>query len=147
MPSRPGKPKRKRLGRRTTAAMAVVIVVLVIGAYFGYTTFLSPRVKFEPVSVIIPAGVGKNSNLNFSPAVVKLVIGVNNTVIWVNRDVVNHTVDAILVPQGAVKFSSGGPIMPGQNFTVTLTVPGSYTYQCDLHPQWMQGGIVVKQAS
>ena len=145
MPTNAGRPRRKRFGKKTVAAIAVVIVVLIVGTYFAYTFFLAPPPKIEPVTVTIPEGVGKNTNLNFSPVVVKLVIGVNNTVTWVNRDVTNHTVDATQVPQGAARFSSGGPLLPGQSFTVTFTVPGDYEYQCDLHPQWMMGAIVVKQ--
>jgi len=147
MPTKPGSPNRKRFGRKTVAAIAVIILILIVGTYFAYTIFIAPRfVKIEPVTVTIPAGVGKDSSLNFSPVVVKVVIGVNNTVVWVNRDVVNHTVDATQVPQGASKFSSGGPIMPGQTFTMTFTVPGDYVYQCSIHPEWMQGAVIVKQS-
>ena len=33
----------------------------------------------------------------------------------------------------------------GQTFTVTLTVPGSYKYNCSIHPDWMFGTIQVIQ--
>jgi plastocyanin len=33
----------------------------------------------------------------------------------------------------------------GDAFNVTLTVPGTYSYFCSIHPAWMKGSIVVKQ--
>jgi len=146
MQSKPRRPKRSKMPKTWTLVAVIVAVALLVGAYFAYADLVTPRpVKIQPVTVSIPSKAGRDSSLNFSPIVLKVVIGVNNTVTWVNNDSVNHTVDATSVPQGAAMFSSNGPIMPRQSFTFTFTVPGDYEYHCQLHPEWMQGAVIVKQ--
>lgn len=101
------------------------------------------------VQVVIPLGVGTNMSLNFEPSVLTVVVGVNNTIEWVDQDSsAPHTVTATSVPSGATMFNSNSstPLTKGSTFTVTLTVPGTYHYHCSFHPAWMMGTIVVKQA-
>lgn len=71
-----------------------------------------------------------------------IVIGVNNTIEWVNHDLVDHTVTSFITPSGAQTFDSG-LIPPNGKFTITLTVPGVYKYTCMWHP-WLAGEITVK---
>lgn len=97
-------------------------------------------------SIVMPSGVGTNNALNFSPANVTVVIGVNNTVVWTNEDISAHTVVSKSIPSGAADFSSS-ILRTGAKFNVTLTVPGTYLYFCSLHPAWMQGRINVKAGS
>jgi len=79
----------------------------------------------------------------FSPSVVTLVLGVNNTATFVNQDVASvHTVASYEVPAGASAFSSGA-LKPGDSYTLTLNVRGAYYYGCTECP-WMKGVIVVK---
>jgi plastocyanin len=97
------------------------------------------------VKVLIPAG----SNLpagapGYTPASIKLVIGVNNTVTWTNADTALHSVTSASVPTGASSFDSG-PIAAGASYTYTFTVPGVYQYHCDFHPAWMMGNVTVIQ--
>jgi len=89
------------------------------------------------VIVTLPAGVGSSNSLNYSPASITVVIGVNNTVTWVNKDQAIHTVTAT-----DNSFSSGN-ILPGATFTYTFTTPGTFTYSCIYH-SWMRGTVVVK---
>jgi len=117
----------------------------VIGDYTGMT--LPQGVKdahtgSSVVDVSIPSGTGASSSSNFSPNLVTLVIGVNNTVVWTNNDNVIHTVTSNSVPAGAEAFNDGS-LNPGQTFIVTLTVPGTYQYHCSIH-SWMRATIVVK---
>ena len=65
-----------------------------------------------------------------------LRIRVGDTVRWVNRDGVTHTVSAY---DGA--FDSG-PMHMGGVFSHTFSEPGAYRYTCDLHLE-MSGAIVV----
>ncbi|MDV3293762.1 MAG: plastocyanin/azurin family copper-binding protein [Nitrososphaerales archaeon] len=109
----------------------------------GTIIVLAPK---GSVSVILPNGVGSDPTLNFRPAEMVLVIGMNSTVQWVVQDPTPHTVTSISVPAGAKAFDSG-IINKGDAFTVTFTVPGTYRYNCILHPGWMQGTIVVKSPS
>ena len=91
------------------------------------------------VTVVMPSGVGSSTSLNYQPPTVTVVIGVNNTVTWVNDDQAIHTVTAT-----DSSFDSGN-ILPGGTFTHTFTTPGTYDYLCIYH-HWMQGRVVVKQS-
>ena len=94
------------------------------------------------VQIILPDGVGDNESLNFQPSKVTVVVGLNNTVIWNNTDYVQHTVQSVVTPSGAKAWNSG-ILNEGQTFTVVLTVPGTYRYDCSIHPGWMVGTIQV----
>jgi plastocyanin len=98
------------------------------------------------VKITIPSGVNLNHALNFQPSTITLVIGVNNTVSWVNQDSTDHTATFTVVPSGVKTSSiSAGDIPPGTSFgPVTFTVVGTYQYHCQFHPGWMRGTIIVK---
>ena len=74
-------------------------------------------------------------NLAFDPAEVTIPTG--TAVSWINDDSVPHTATSI---DGV--FDSG-IFDPGANFTWTFNQPGSFPYQCQLHPQ-MQGTVIVE---
>jgi plastocyanin len=67
------------------------------------------------------------------------VIGVNNTVYWVNDDSVVHTVTGF---RGSSPAFDSGSMLPGAIFRYTFTVAGNYTYHCVYHA-WMQGVVIV----
>ena len=90
-------------------------------------------------------GVGSNQNLNFEPAKLKVVIGVNNTIKWVQQDPVPHNVVSSSVPSGAQSFKSD-TLTQGMTYTVTLTVSGTYKYFCQFHPTYMLAEITVLQS-
>jgi len=92
--------------------------------------------------VIMPAGVGGSQSLNFQPANIKVVIGLNNTVSWINDDTAPHTVTSKTVPSGAASFDSGN-MNAGAVYTHTFTQTGTYTYYCQYH-SWMQGTVIVE---
>lgn len=104
----------------------------------------------QGVTVLIPSGAavppsGWNqshliSNLYYSPAIIKVVIGVNNTVTWRNVDSQPHTVTDV---NGS--FDSGN-IAPGQTWTYTFNTPGVFVYYCTYH-LWMGGEVIVLPAT
>ncbi len=100
------------------------------------------------VKVIMPNGVNLNHALNFEPSTIVLVIGVNNSVTWVNQDTTDHTATFSVVPAGVTPASvSAGDVPPGTSFgPVTFTVAGTYEYHCQFHPGWMRGTIIVKSS-
>ncbi len=103
------------------------------------TTASSPS---GPV-VSIPSGAGMqmvDGGMYYSPSTITVVIGVNNTVTWINNDDVPHTVTAT-----GGSFNSGN-LNAGQTWSHTFTTPGTYAYYCAYH-QWMTGTVVVKSAS
>ncbi len=56
---------------------------------------------------------------------------------WTNADTVSHTVTA---DNGSY---NSGTIQPGQSYSLTFTIPGTYTYYCTLH-SGMTGTIIVQ---
>ncbi len=102
---KPNQPHRRhmitsasRSGVSTAVIVGIVVVVVAIAAVAGYV-LLSPR-AVKTVQVAMPSGVGNNQSLNFSPSKLTVVIGVNNTIEWVNQDSVSHTVIATGAPSG-----------------------------------------------
>jgi len=97
------------------------------------------------VDVQVPSGASDNQtsfgNLGFYPNAIRVVIGVNNTVVWTNNDAVMHTVTSLSIPTGAQAFND--VLGPGSKYSLTFTVPGTYRYHCNIHP-WMFGVIIVE---
>jgi plastocyanin len=73
----------------------------------------------------------------FAPAAISVAAGA--TVTWTNHDHFSHS----------VAFLDGGlpsqpmEMKPGAAVTFTFATAGAYRYQCSLHPQNMQGTVVV----
>jgi plastocyanin len=89
--------------------------------------------------ISITSGAGlPNGAPGYSPDAITLVIGVNNTVTWINNDSSHHTVTSI---SGNGSISSGD-MAPGAKYTFTFTTPGTYQYFCVYH-SWMTGTITV----
>lgn len=89
----------------------------------------------EEVVVVNPLGSGSDASLSFKPPRVRVVIGVNNTVTWVNEDLVPHKVTSM---DRDFDFL----LQPGEKISYTFTSPGTYEYFCTLHP-WMNGVVEV----
>jgi plastocyanin len=134
--------RRKRAKRRSRSkSLALVVLILaiaVVGGLFlsGFNPFSAQGNAPTVVTVIIANGAGLNVQLGFSPALVKVVIGVNNTVVWKNEDSVWHTAHSN-IPEFDSKM-----IPPGASFTHTFQRAGSFPYHCDPHP-WMTGLVSV----
>lgn len=84
--------------------------------------------------------IDMTAELTYSPAAATARVG--ETVRWVNRSNVPHTVTAdpdlaanaqsTLLPEGAAPFDSG-LIDAGGSYAHTFTVPGTYRYFCRPH--------------
>ena len=72
--------------------------------------------------------------MQFSPATLAIQRG--DQVVWVNRDLVPHTVTA------AKSFDSGS-VAPGRSWRLAAPKPGRYEYVCTLHPT-MKAVLVVE---
>lgn len=95
-------------------------------------------------TVVMPKGSGSNQSISFEPSRLTVVIGVNNTIEWVVEDPIPHTATSLSVPAGSDSFDSK-TLSEGQTFSVTLSVPGTYEYDCTFHP-WMKGTITALAA-
>lgn len=100
------------------------------------------------VNVTIPSGAAtpptgytpsSKTQFGFSPDVITVVIGKNNTVYWNNQDAAPHTATA----DASGGFDTG-TISPGASSgPITFDEPGTFTYHCSFH-SWMQGTVIVK---
>jgi len=154
------------MSSKSSTAVGLVIALLIIGAVatLGYyqfevaakqtstSTSTAPAVtcpSAQCANVTIASGAsspppgystGQKTTYGFTPDVVTVVIGVNNTIFWTNNDASIHTATS-----DTTGLFDTGNIDQGQSAQVTLTTPGTYTYHCTYH-SWMQGTIVVKAA-
>jgi plastocyanin len=118
-------------GLGCVVAMAIVVTVAACspsgsgssspggsGATATSVVDLPPSYRFVPPAITVPAGT---------------------TVTWNNRDNFTHS----------VQFLDGGlptePLQmpPGASTTFTFASPGTFAYQCHLHPQNMRGTVTV----
>ena len=140
--------------RRVLAGFVIIGLILASGMLL----MLEPRAlatllgkageKSTTVYVVMPNNVGSTPTLNFEPARILVRVGLNNTVVWTDNDIESgqsHTVTTISAPAQSANFdslSSLGAMDPGDSFSMTLTIVGSYHYHCRFHP-WMTGQIDV----
>ena len=158
---------------QSSAAVGAVVAILIIGAVavLGYyqfaiphttgttaTTTTGPTVTCpgpQCANVTIPTGAssfppggytaGETTTWGYAPDSVTVVMGVNNTVYWLNNDTTGapHTVTS---DTGVFDSTEGGPLATYLGtFQYTFTTPGTYHYHCSYHP-WMQGTVIVLPA-
>lgn len=145
------------MGYRSTA----LILISVFGIMFTALSFVAPRSTIPAVSIVtIPENASlESSGRNFEPSPIKVVIGVNNTVRWINQDLVMSSVVAdesgdpdfvnatkILCENDDEQNCSVIPgenmLLPGGIFEHTFTNPGVFDYYSVPHPQ-MRGTVIV----
>ena len=100
------------------------------------------------------AVVGMTNTLSFTKDTVRIEAG--ETVRWVNKSVIVHTVTAdtekatmeksVRLPEGAPPFHSGD-LEPKATFEHTFETPGRYRYFCVPHEAAMRGTVIVEPAS
>ena len=121
-----------------------ILGILMAAAITGLFVFrLQPELSggtAAPGSVIMPVGAGSNTAISFAPARVVVIIGVNNTLTFDNKDTATHTVTAT-----DDSFNSGD-IKAGESWTYTFSTAGTFDYYCIYH-SWMKGTVVVLPSS
>ena len=148
-------PSEPRPGRIFFALVAVLMILVAVGV----AVELAPVVGGHPQQpllfssataasgqVVIPSGIGSNPDLNYVPNVVTVIIGYNNTVVFLNNDhtAPEHTVTSTLASNATGYFNSGN-ILAGQSWSHTFSTPGTFDFYCIYH-SWMKGEIIVLQS-
>jgi plastocyanin len=114
-----------------TLALVMCIALAVISSIRGKEStireFAPERAKKTEVVI---------ANFNFSPRSVTVPIGA--IVTWTNHDSVPHTVTS-----ADNRFKKSPVLKPGQSFSNTFAMAGSFSYFCSVHPR-MTGQIIVK---
>jgi plastocyanin len=146
----PGPSKKKRTVSISTVLILVLAAIAGVAYYVGTPASLPPANATSDaacptlgVQIVIPQGVGSNESIRFEPPTLTVVVGVNNTVTWNDQDTTAaHNVISVSVPPNGVQWYFDG--MSGGNiYCVTLTAPGTYTYEVFLS-QIVEGTIIVK---
>jgi plastocyanin len=118
--------------RPSPALVRPALALALVGSVVALITLVAPpptRAAQHAVQIADSA---------FSPATMTITVG--DTVTWTNADGRPHTVTS---NDGA--FDSGN-LDEGQEFSLTFSEPGTYTYRCNYHDE-MQATIVVQAAS
>jgi plastocyanin len=99
-------------------------------------------------------GIVKMSDMGFLPPT--LTVNAGERVAWMNSSEVTHNVIAdpakalyevdVKLPSGVKPFGSGY-LQPGQSFSRTFEVPGTYRYVCTLHESSGMKGIIIVRPS
>jgi len=92
------------------------------------------------VFIVAPSGAGI-SEINFAPANIVLVIGVNNTLVLKNADTADHTITSN--PGDAFSFDTGDVSGLSSSTPIIFNTPGVFGYHCQFHPAYMHGTITV----
>lgn len=127
------------------STLAILTIGFVLGSLFvgvlanGAVLSIGQSANTSANVMIVVGAANSGVAAPFSPANYTLKAG--STITWVNRDSIAHTVVSTSVPAGASPFSSG-TIQYGNVYSVTLTTPGTYKYECSIHP-FMTGTIIV----
>lgn len=131
---------------------AGIALIIVFAIWFAnlQTDKISPPLQPKVSEIIIPKGATSQLAKNFEPSVIKVVIGTNNTVRWVNNDSTPSSViadnasedpDFAAATQSPPRKSENF-INPGQMFSFTFNRPGEIHYHSEPHP-WMHGTVIV----
>src|SRR6185312_13417074 len=103
----------------------------------GWAKEIIPNVLNSITIVTIPVNSSlSTSGLTFSPSTVKVIIGVNNTVEWINMDGVMNDITS---DTGSFKTTL---ISHGHAWEHLFDKTGTYQYHSAIHP-WLKGTVIV----
>jgi len=138
--------------------VGVIAVIIGMSAFVVfYTSFYVPESLAKPsvsehilnpeedfIIEIVPGAV-IDGNENYVPNQAKVLLGINNKVIWENLDDTAHTVTPDHRTSDAYSgdFGSIGVLKPGETFEFLFTETQEIPYHCEPHP-WMTGKITVE---
>lgn len=104
----------------------------------GFPGSAAPVAQSSAPQVSIVPNASTLTTTAYSPDVVTVVIGVNNTVVWTNNDNVVHTATGT----NFTGFNTGD-IKSGAMASYTFNTAGTYPYHC-LYHVGMVGTVIVK---
>ncbi|HXF73450.1 MAG TPA: plastocyanin/azurin family copper-binding protein [Actinomycetota bacterium] len=117
--------------RRALAALVAVLLAACTGG--GAGDGAPSEVPGEPVPT---TRVTLPKSYRFEPAAI--VVEAGATVTWVNRDDFPHNVHLLDGSDRTVPLPVGG------RGSLTFEEPGTYYYECSIHPQQMHGVVTVR---
>ncbi len=122
-------------GLLTLGVVGFVAGAVLVGAMAGPLVAGILEGMGESVDVaIVRDAASQDTPEAYSP--VTLTVSAGQTVTWLNADTTIHTVTS------ETGLFDSGNLRPGERFSFTFTMPGTYAYFCTPHP-WMTGTVVV----
>ena len=118
---------RASAGHLLRPALAIIFAVLVAACQ-----------ATEPTAPVATNQVDLPRSYKFAPADISIPVG--TTVLWTNNDNFTHTVR--LLDSGEDQM-----LRPGETVTNEFAQPGLFRYDCSLHPNDMQGSVLVQEAT
>ena len=119
------------------AIVAGIVMVYSLGSHIQTNPPVSTPTQV--VDVIIPKGASNpDCGKCYAPHVIKIVLGVNNTVRWTNLD---NVPSSVVSEKG---FFDSGSIKPNQTWSFVFQKVGIYQYHSEPHP-WMKGEVIVEK--
>jgi plastocyanin len=146
-------PVKTKPNRRVSISTIIILVLAAVAgiAYYLGTPPSLPSANSAsacptmPMEIVIPDGIGVNSSIKYEPPTLTLTVGLNNTVVWNDQDTtVLHKVISVSVPPGGTMWDFEN-MSGGNSYCVTLSAPGTYTYEIYLN-YIEEGTIIVKAA-
>ena len=144
-------------------AYGIRLIAVIVGAAVGVAYYqmyylpeltAKPKISEEilnPVDIthieMIKGSANSEQKDNFIPKLVNVQLGVDNKVVWTNKDEVAHSVtpDTPYKDLYSGDFGSEGLVKPGTTYEFLFTDEVKITYHCEPHP-WMRGTVdVTKQ--
>ena len=145
----------------TASEITPVIMGLVVGiafiVLFSILAGLSFGDRQPAISTVVfvnDASLPDTPNNGIEPKVITVIIGVNNTVRWVNQDTIPHGIptpdddgqtDPYFFKAVQTEMEKHPFLSPRESFEYTFTVPGKIDYHMVPHPQ-MKGAVLVLHA-
>lgn len=115
---------------RSIRAVATLTAACAVAA--ASTAALASGAKDRPVVVAL-------HNIRFTPSRVRIPVGGSVTWHWEDADIdTEHNVTSV----GPHRFKSAAARQSG-SYTITFNRAGVYRFECTIHPQTMQGKVVV----
>lgn len=105
----------------------ILVLCIVLGPLFG-------RAAIHNITA---------TNFQFIPSNLNVVVG--DVIRWQLGDGFHNTV-SLIVPPGAAPWSSPELSTIGNSFSYTVTSPGSYSYECSIHANFMTGSFTASGA-
>lgn len=150
------------MSQRPTSSHAygIGIITMVVGVAIGISYYqlyylpeatAKPKISeeiLEPPNIthidIIKGSANPEQKDNFVPKLVNIQLGVDNKVVWTNKDDAAHTVtpDAKFTDLYSGDFGSPGVVKPGATYEFLFTQDAEIDYHCEPHP-WMKGKLVI----
>ncbi len=126
-------------------AVVVAVIIAATALVLGPSLLMPAEVKqvIKEVNVIMADNSYKKypEQEYFRPSEITVVLGVNNTVVWTNKDLAGSALHDVTSDQELFKSSL---LAPKESWSYTFSDLGEYKYHCQPH-EWMIGKIIVKK--